>query len=196
MRNLKHLWQTWSARHDRYYVPVTFTTPHPTYHPHHHQILRSTYLPTSQTFSTTAQSTPHRPHKPHQPTYHIHLTDLFRPVLLTFPASDQYLITNPVANTSPTMQLDGQTLPKIWIYICKGWLFVAVGALVMVRHLAPSQTAIFYTLSANHPSSRRGDVLISSAAGRLDHAHQREPQYLPKDDAYVSSAPLRGFAQL
>jgi hypothetical protein len=30
------------------------------------------------------------------------------------------------------MQIDGQTLPKIWIYICKLWIFVAVGALIMV----------------------------------------------------------------
>lgn len=30
------------------------------------------------------------------------------------------------------MQIDGQTLPKIWIYICQLWIFVAVGALIMV----------------------------------------------------------------
>ncbi|GFZ51980.1 hypothetical protein JCM24511_09750 [Saitozyma sp. JCM 24511] len=29
------------------------------------------------------------------------------------------------------MQIDGQTLPKIWIYICQLWIFVAVGALIM-----------------------------------------------------------------
>ncbi|RSH82797.1 hypothetical protein EHS25_005787 [Saitozyma podzolica] len=29
------------------------------------------------------------------------------------------------------MQIDGQTLPKIWIYICHLWIFVAVGALIM-----------------------------------------------------------------
>lgn len=67
------------------------------------------------------------------------------------------------------MQIDGQTLPKIWIYICQLWIFVAVGALIMVG--AMGSIGFGSSLGSDVFPSSMGNGNVGTEERKNGHGH-------------------------